>query len=80
MYIEFNKEHFIITAFGKDIFFETIGEHCLNHFTDREAWEIGQFIWDIQPNYDTTDTCPDFFTYREEIFKALDKRRIVHPK
>ncbi len=54
-------------------------EYCLDSLSDKQAWEVGQFLWNVQPDYDTTNRSPNFFKYRERVYAALDKRKIVHP-
>ena len=53
--------------------------HCMRKLSDKEAWKIGQFLWNEPPDNDTTDRQRTFFDYRREVYAELDKRKICHP-
>jgi len=70
--------HLSVRAFGRGIHTSIVG-YCMRELTDKQAWRLGQFLWDVAPHKDTTDIPPQFFDYRDDVYRALDVRKIVHP-
>lgn len=71
-------DHISIRAFGRGIHTSVVA-YCMKDLTDKQAWKLGQFLWDVAPHRDTTDIPPQFFDYRDDVYRALDARNIVHP-
>lgn len=68
-YDNFDKKEYI--EFDNRPIYPMIEEHCLGYLTDKQAWKVGQFLWNIQPNNDTTNKPPVFLNTAMKFTKPL---------